>query len=285
VSNWERVLALLLLGGLLWLGLWWPAGADTSLSTNRELDQVVVSVSEFFASGGQGGKTVILFAVVGLFFGTLLNWSGDYLRRFSAAGAASPPGSDTQLVPAWWRSAMWREWDWLGIAIESLTALLFAYLWARYGPSWRLLELTFYTSIFLLITLTDLRHRLVLNIVFYPAIPLTLLIRLLSSHSVVPSTLLGGAAGLALFMVVMLVGRGALGAGDVKLAALIGVVVGFPEVLWALALGIVAGGIGALLILITRRGGLKSYMPYAPFLCLGAMLVLLYYPPLLPVGG
>jgi prepilin signal peptidase PulO-like enzyme (type II secretory pathway) len=87
-----------------------------------------------------------------------------------------------------------------------------------------------------------------------------------------------------LFLVVMLVGRGALGAGDVKLAALIGVAVGFPEVLWALALGIVAGGVGALLILVTRRGGLKSYMPYAPFLCLGAMLVLLYYPERLPVG-
>ena len=76
-------------------------------------------------------------------------------------------------------------------------------------------------------------------------------------------------------------GRGASGAGDVKLAAFIGVVVGFPQGLWALALGILAGGAGALFVLITRRSGSESYIPYAPFLCLGAMLVLLS-PPVLP---
>jgi len=284
VSNWERILALLLLGGLLWLGSWWPVGADTSLNANWEVDEVVVRVLESFASGDQSGKVAFLAAVLGLFIGTLLSWSGDYLRRFSVSDAPSQPRSDIQLVPAWWRSIVRREWDWQGIAVELLTALLFAYLWDRYGLSWRLLELAFYASILLLITLTDLRHRLVLNVVVYPAIPFTLLIRLLSPHPVIPSALLGGAAGLALFLVVMLVGHGALGAGDVKLAALIGVVVGFPAVLWALALGIMAGGVGAVLILITRRGGLKSYMPYAPFLCLGAMLVLLYYPQRLPVG-
>jgi len=86
--------------------------------------------------------------------------------------------------------------------------------------------------------------------------------------------------GLVLFLVVMLARHGALGAGDVKLAAFIGVV-GFSQALWALALGILAGGVGALFMLITRRGGLKSYISYAPFLCLGAILVLLYSP-LLP---
>lgn len=284
MSNQERVLALLLLGGLLWLGMWWPAGAGTSLDVDRTVYEVVVRALGFFVSGGQGGKTAFLVAVAGLFVGTLLNWSGDYLRRFSVNDTLSPPESYTQLVPAWWRSIVRREWDWQGIMVELVTALLFVYLWSRYSLSWRLLELAFFTSIFLLITLTDLRHRLVLNVVVYPAIPFTLLIRLLSPHPVIPSTLLGGVAGLVLFLVVMLVGRGAMGAGDVKLAALIGVVVGFPEVLWALALGIVAGGVGALLILITRRGGLRSYMPYAPFLCLGAMLVLLYYPQSLSGG-
>jgi leader peptidase (prepilin peptidase)/N-methyltransferase len=73
----------------------------------------------------------------------------------------------------------------------------------------------------------------------------------------------------------MLVGRGAMGAGDVKLAALIGVVMGFPQVLAALILGAMAGGLGALLVLATGKGGLKSYIPYGPFLCLGPILILL----------
>jgi leader peptidase (prepilin peptidase)/N-methyltransferase len=284
MSNRERVLALFLLGGLLWLSLWWPAGADTSFRVDWGGGEALTRVSKSFGSQGERGGMILLAAIAGLFVGTFLNWAGDYLRRFSFSRPSSLPGSDAQLTPAWWRSAVRREWDWSGIVVELFSALLLAHLWARYGLSWRLLELVFYAVVFQLIALIDLRHRLVLNVVVYPAVPLTLLIRLLSPHPVVSSALLGGAAGLAFFLVVMLVGRGALGAGDVKLAAFIGVVVGFPEVLWALALGIVAGGLGALLVLITRRGGLKSYIPYAPFLCLGAMLVLLYYPPLLPIG-
>jgi len=69
-----------------------------------------------------------------------------------------------------------------------------------------------------------------------------------------------------------------MGGGDVKLAALIGLTVGFPQVLWALALGILAGGITALLLVLTPRWGPKSHIPYAPFLCLGALLALVYDP-------
>jgi len=62
--------------------------------------------------------------------------------------------------------------------------------------------------------------------VVYPAILFTLLVRLLSPRPGVLNALLGGAVGLVLFLVVMLARHGALGAGDVKLAAFIGVVVG-----------------------------------------------------------
>jgi prepilin signal peptidase PulO-like enzyme (type II secretory pathway) len=65
-----------------------------------------------------------------------------------------------------------------------------------------------------------------------------------------------------------------MGAGDVKLAALIGLMVGFPRVLWALALGVLAGGVTSILLLLFRLRGLKSYIPYAPFLCSGAIITL-----------
>jgi len=276
MSDRERILALLLLAGLLWLGLWWPAGANVPFSADWKVDEIVAQAGESFVSVGERGGMISLAAIAGLFMGSLLNWGGDYLLRFSSSRSPSSPGSNIYPVPVWWRCAMRREWDWPGITVELLSAFLFAAFWAQRGPSWRLLELAFYSLIFLLIALIDLRHRLVLNVVIYPAILITLLIRFLSPRPGILSALLGGAFGLLLFLVLMLAGRRALGAGDVKLAAFIGVVVGFPQVLWALALGILAGGVGALLILITRRGGLKSYFPYAPFLCLGAICVLLH---------
>ena len=92
------------------------------------------------------------------------------------------------------------------------------------------------------------------------------------------TTLLGGAVGLSFFSLVALARQGDMGAGDVKLAALIGLMVGFPQVLWALSLGILAGGVVALFLLLTHLRELDSYMPYAPFLCLGAAITLVYNP-------
>jgi prepilin signal peptidase PulO-like enzyme (type II secretory pathway) len=76
-----------------------------------------------------------------------------------------------------------------------------------------------------------------------------------------------------------------LGGGDVKLALLIGLALGFPTVLWALLVGVGSGAVTAVtLLIISRRQpqkqawNRKSQIPYAPFLCLGAIIALLYNP-------
>jgi leader peptidase (prepilin peptidase)/N-methyltransferase len=76
-----------------------------------------------------------------------------------------------------------------------------------------------------------------------------------------------------MFLVISLVGRGALGSGDVKLAAALGAVLGFPLALSGLLLGVVLGGVAALVLLITRRVGRKDPIAYGPYLALGAWIV------------
>jgi prepilin signal peptidase PulO-like enzyme (type II secretory pathway) len=86
--------------------------------------------------------------------------------------------------------------------------------------------------------------------------------------------------------------RGALGMGDVKLAAMIGMMTGFPYVLQALTVGVMLGGLAAALALLTRMRRGKQYMPYAPYLVAGSLLTLLHgpgiadwYAGLMGVGG
>jgi leader peptidase (prepilin peptidase)/N-methyltransferase len=83
-----------------------------------------------------------------------------------------------------------------------------------------------------------------------------------------------------------------MGAGDVKLAFLIGMLTGFPWVLQALVVGILLGGLAAALLLLFRLRGPRQYIPYAPYLVAGAMATLLYgqhianwYARLAGVGG
>ena len=91
-------------------------------------------------------------------------------------------------------------------------------------------------------------------------------------------TLVMAAVGMAvaggIFLLLAILGRGALGLGDVKLAAAIGALGGFPVALVGLVIGIVAGGVAALLLLLTHRAGRKDTMAYGPYLALGAWLVL-----------
>lgn len=161
--------------------------------------------------------------------------------------------------------------------VPIVTALLFGWLWWRAGNDWRLASvLTLYSTIFLLVAVVDLETRLIPNVLILPGIGVALLGSVFDPRLTLSSALLGGAVGFVIFYVIALLARGGFGAGDVKLAAFIGVVTGFPTVLIGLVAGIFAGGIVALLLLVTRLATRKTYMPYGPFLCLGGWYAMLF---------
>jgi leader peptidase (prepilin peptidase)/N-methyltransferase len=67
-----------------------------------------------------------------------------------------------------------------------------------------------------------------------------------------------------------------MGLGDVKMAAVMGIMLGYPNVLVAIFLAIVTGGIIAVILLATRKKGRKQGIPFGPFLALGTMLALIW---------
>ena len=137
-------------------------------------------------------------------------------------------------------------------------------------------------AFFALIALIDLRYRLVLNVIVYPALVLALIYHALGEPPPLLHTLFGGGLALFIFGGVAWLRPGDLGGGDVKLALLLGLIFGFPGILKASPVGVGAGGAAAV-FLLARRQGLKATMPYAPFLCLGALIALLYNP-IPPIG-
>lgn len=152
----------------------------------------------------------------------------------------------------------------------------FAALWLKFGPSSQTVVFSVYFSLFLLILVLDIMHRWVPNALLLPAAVLALAISMITNHPPVPNALLGGAIGFLLFYLIAVAYRGALGGGDVKLAGLIGLMTGFPGVLVALTTGILIGGGVAALLLISGKKTRKSYIPYAPFLVIGAMFALIW---------
>jgi prepilin signal peptidase PulO-like enzyme (type II secretory pathway) len=166
----------------------------------------------------------------------------------------------------------------LDLGVNVLTAVLFAWVWGRPASLGESVGLSLLCSFLVLVAIIDLKYRLVLNVMVWPAAALALLIRYISPGTNILAVLLGGAFGFAIFALAAFVRPGGLGGGDVKLATLIGLVFGFPNALWALMIGIFVGGTLAIFLLLNHRGDSRSEIPYAPFLCLGALVALYYNP-------
>jgi leader peptidase (prepilin peptidase) / N-methyltransferase len=148
-------------------------------------------------------------------------------------------------------------------------------------------------SVFALILVIDLEHRLILHVVTGPAALLIGMMHILDPQRGLTRTLAGGAFGLAMFTLFYLLGiafarwvsrrRGdeleevAFGFGDVTLAGVIGLTVGWPGVVLALFLGVLSAGVFSLgyLLVMLARGRYTAFVPipYGPFMLLGASIV------------
>jgi prepilin signal peptidase PulO-like enzyme (type II secretory pathway) len=160
--------------------------------------------------------------------------------------------------------------------LELATIVAFGLVWWRFGGTPARLAVTcLYAAFLLTVAVIDLERRRVLNVMLAPAAVVALLASLLPGPPSLLSAVVGGAAGFGFFFLIALIGRGKMGAGDVKLAGVIGLMIGFPAAIIALIIGIFLGGAAAIILLITRRAGRKSYFAYAPYLALGALVILL----------
>ncbi|MDY7079005.1 MAG: A24 family peptidase [Chloroflexota bacterium] len=238
----------------------------------------------------------ILFLLLGLLIGGLVNQLGSDLP--ARRGLTRPH------CPYCGRDRPW--WQWLSLPayliwrvrcpscnapisvrhplVEIALAVIYAYLWIMLGPSIKLVLYLLYNTIFVLVFITDIERRLILNVVMYPAILIAFVASFFTPDLTWWSALIGGVIGFVIFLGAALVGNtvfgsGALGGGDVKLAAFIGLITGFPLVVEALVFTTLIGAGISLILLITRVRSLHDYIPYGPFLIIGAVITLLWgYP-------
>ncbi|MBN1260712.1 MAG: prepilin peptidase [Anaerolineae bacterium] len=177
---------------------------------------------------------------------------------------------------------------WQRVVGELFLAVTWALVVVHYGLESRAILALVALIPLAMVMVTDLEAKLIPNRIMLPAIGVMLLVGAVVGPALpgistaqwwhVP---LGGAIGFLVFWVLALLGNavfgeGALGAGDVKLSAYVGLVVGFPFVILALVLTFIFGFLGAVAVLIARRGSLRTAVPYGPYLVLGGAVTLLY---------
>ncbi len=236
---------------------------------------------------------ILLVAIVGLLVGGVLNVLADTLPSQARLRTPFCTQCDAPRRPsAWLATAGYllgqrrcadcgAPWPRRYVLVELTTAVTFALLYNRFGLTGHMLLLSVYMAILILVTVIDLEHRLVLNRVILPAIALALIAGLFTPGLSMPQVLVGGLIGFGVFYLIALVYPGGMGAGDVKLAAFIGLITGFPDVVLAIIVTIFAGGLISLLLVVTRVRTMRDYIPYGPFLVIGGLFALFWGQPIM----
>jgi leader peptidase (prepilin peptidase)/N-methyltransferase len=175
--------------------------------------------------------------------------------------------------------------------IEAATALLFASMVWRFGWHWELGGYVVLVAALLALSVIDLRTRRLPREITYVAaalgMPFLIIGALVADE---PERLLwagaGGAGALVFFFALHHGWRGAMGEGDVRLAALLGVFLGWigpMHVPVGLFLGFLAGAVAGVGVMAAGRGsaGRRTAIPFGPFLALGAVVVIWWGHPLI----
>jgi prepilin signal peptidase PulO-like enzyme (type II secretory pathway) len=137
-----------------------------------------------------------------------------------------------------------------------------------------------YVLVLVLLLATDLDQRLMPDILTLPMIPLALLFALsgqnpLVGDQIVPAVAAAVIIPAVLYLPSLLFGPGAFGQGDVKLLVTVGLMSGGYRAVAGVFAGLIVAGLVIVVLLITRRVTLKSYIPFGPFLILGALWAIL----------
>lgn len=129
---------------------------------------------------------------------------------------------------------------------------------------------------FVMIAVIDLQEHRIPNLLVLPFGGLVLASALFQPE-LLARMLLGGVFAFAPFALAAILKPSQLGGGDIKLATVMGLLFGFPNIIWVLLLTVFSGGAVALYLYFSRRGNLKMQIAYGPFLCLGALLGLFLF--------
>ncbi len=178
----------------------------------------------------------------------------------------------------------------------ALVVLSNAGLWVaaglRFGPHLMVAPYLALFSVLLALSVIDLERYILPNRITYPSILGSLVVipavaLTLGRPDGIVHALVGGAGYFAFLFVPALIYPRGMGFGDVKLAGLMGLYLGWIHPLLTLLSLVMASVIGlaaGLMVLVVRRGKSRPY-PFGPWLAMGCVLAILFSRPLLARYG
>ena len=252
---------------------------------------------------------LILIIILGLLSGGLINVLADDLPYRRRPGWPAYPNGRPRPIRAWLGITAFLfgrrqshpgavKLGWRYPVTETATAALMAAAFVIMGripnaAGGQTLIWLMYMAIFILITVIDLEHRLIMLVCLAPAAGLALFeaARFPDPGPTLTAALAGGGLAFAVFYLIYQGGRlfrhfierrrgeaiddDVFGFGDVMLGGLSGLTLGWPDALLAMFISIFLGGLGAVFHLARPRA-VSRVIPYGPYIAAATIIVMFF---------
>ncbi|MGZ4141647.1 MAG: prepilin peptidase [Actinomycetota bacterium] len=173
-------------------------------------------------------------------------------------------------------------------AIELLTAALFGLAAWRIRPATDLVAFLPLLWVLVVLSFIDLEHKLLPNRIVGPSLATGVVLTGVAA-ALGPGAgawvraLAGGAVAFGFFLLLAIISPRGMGMGDVKLSSVLGLALGYlgwGRLFVGLLLSFIAGAVGGIGLIAARKAGMKSEVPFGPYLALGTIVSILFGGPL-----
>lgn len=243
--------------------------------------------------------SLVLFFIVGITFGSFFNVVGIRLpnnKTFTKGRSKCPTCCQTlksyELIPVLsyvlqqgkcrhCGTSISQQYIW----VETAAGFLFACCFYQIGWQFELITALLFMSMLLLIFVTDILYRTIPDKILLFFLPLFIILRIF--HPLAPwyDSILGAVFGLGIPLLIIICSKGGMGAGDMKLFAVIGVVIGVGSTLLALFIASFIGSIIGGIYLYHWGVSRKQPIPFGPFIAVAAVVCYFYGSALLELYG
>jgi len=167
--------------------------------------------------------------------------------------------------------------SWQYPIVELSTGILFAITYMFFGLTFGTAFYLLVFSILIVILVHDLKTQYVPEGLVWTALVVSLLGSWYFNGNGLGSMIMGGLIGGGFLALLVYISKEKwMGKGDIKVGVILGLIVGYPEVLFALFLSFLLGSIVGLIVIKTAKKSLKDSLPFTPFLIIATFLTLIF---------
>lgn len=159
--------------------------------------------------------------------------------------------------------------------VELLTGLMFIFAFIKFGLTFEFLSAIILITCLMITTFIDLEHQIIPDKVVLPSLAAGLVLNIIFHREDFYNYLLGFILGGGIIFLIVVLSRGGMGGGDIKLFATVGMFLGFRLTLLALLLSFVLGSVVGLILIILKLKNMKDAIPFGPFIALASVISML----------